>query len=88
MANKKSIIFCEIAPPGNQYSPGVYAFRDHANYTIAQFWDLSKYVWIEDPIRGVRWAKNPDRSIMSGLCGLTDEEDKHFFFVKLRAKYM
>ena len=88
MANKNSTIFCEITPPGNQYSPGVYAFREHANYTIAQFWDLSKYVWVEDHIRGVRWGKNPDRDTTGGLCRLTDEEAKHFFFVKLKAKYM
>jgi hypothetical protein len=88
VANNRGTIFCEITTPGNQYSPGVYAFRDHANYTISEFFSLSKYVWAEDSVRGVRWVKNPDRDISHGLARLTTEEEKQFVFVKLRANFI
>ncbi len=88
MVNKKGTIFCEITPPGNQYSAGVYAFRSQPSYTLAQFWDLSKYVWLEDDILGPRWLKNADRDISGELAKLNNDETKYFFLVKIRAKYM
>ena len=79
-------IYCEILPPGNQYSPGVYAFHDKK--ADLGWITLSHYVWAEDSIRGVWWLKNPDRDIEYGLSRLTPEEEKQFMLAKLRAKYI
>jgi hypothetical protein len=83
----KQTIYCEIAPPGNQYSSGVYAF-ENTSYTSVYYIELSKYVWAQDPIRGVRWIKNPDRDIGDGLARLTPEEEKQFFLARLRAQFL
>ena len=88
MVNKKGTFFCEITPPVYQYSVGVYAFRSQPSYTLAHFWDLSKYVWLEDDILGVKWLKNAERDISGELSKLNDNETKYFFLVKIRAKYM
>ncbi len=81
------IVYCEISPPGNQHSPGVYAF-ENTNYTSIHYIQSSKYVWVQDSIHGTRWVKNPDRDISNGLAKLTPEEEKQFFLARLRAQFL
>ncbi len=82
----KETYYCEILPPGNQYSAGVYSFDKRKLYH--SWLMLSDYIWAEDSIRGVRWVKNSSRDIEYGLARLTPEEEKQFMWAKLRAKYI
>ncbi len=88
MVNKNGLIFCEVAAPVDQIDAGVYAFCSVTTYTLIEYWQLSKYVWLENENFEPTWLKNPERDINGVLAQLTDEEEQYFFLVKIKAKYI